>query len=132
MALKCAPTGQAHLAPRSRLVSTQLLVQQDHRLSALGEDHQLFSALLEQISLQPSLETILERVTCAGRVVFFSQGSTFGRPLVFRNSGLFHDVLALPYTCKWQVPEIAVNKVLKASANNKHFLGGLHVRLDQP
>ena len=27
------------------------------------------------------------------------------------------DVLALSYTCKWQVPEIAVNDVLKACAN---------------
>jgi hypothetical protein len=71
--------------------------------------------LLEQISLQPSLETILERVACSGRDVFFSQDSTFGLPLVLRNFGLFHEILALPNTCKWQVPEIAVNKVLKAT-----------------
>ncbi len=105
------------IAPHSRLVSTQPLVWQDHSLGALGKDQQLSSVLLEQISPQPlaSLETILERVACAGRVVFFRQGSTFGHPLVFRNLGLFHDVLALPNTCKWQVPEIAVDKVLKAT-----------------
>ena len=30
---------------------------------------------------------------------------------------LVHDVLALSDTCKWQVPEIAVNDVLKACVN---------------
>jgi hypothetical protein len=41
------------------------------------------------------------------------------------------DVLALSDTCKWQVPEIAVNDVLKACANLRHFLVICHV-LPQP
>ncbi len=53
------------IAQHSLLVSTQPLVLQDHSLGALGKDHQLSSELLEQINLQPSLETILELVACA-------------------------------------------------------------------
>ncbi len=34
----------------------------------------------------------------------------------------FHD------TCKGQVPEIAVDYMLKANTNDIHFLGGLQVR----
>ena len=45
-----------------------------------------------------------------------------------RDVGLVHDELALPDTSKGQVPEIAVDDVLKASANERHFLVVCHVR----
>ena len=51
-------------------------------------------------------------------------------PLVFWNFGTFHDLLALPDTGEGQVPKIVVNDMLKVSAYNMHFLGGLHVRLE--
>ncbi len=54
--------------------------------------------------------------------------SLLGRPLVLRDVGLVHDELALPDTSKGQVPEIAVNAVLKACANERHFLVVRHVR----
>ncbi len=50
------------------------------------------------------------------------------QPLVWQDHSL--GALGKDHQLSRQVPEIAVNKVLKASANNKHFLGGLHVRLD--
>ncbi len=79
--------------------------------------HRLGSALVEHINLQPSLETFSELFTSAGKVVFCSKGNTLGRPLVLRDVGLVHDELALPDTSKGQVPEIAVDDVLKACAN---------------
>ena len=75
------------------------------------------TVLLEHISLQPNLETFRELFPSARKVVFGSKGSTLGRPLVFRDVSIVHDVLALPDTCKWQVPQIAVDDVLKACAN---------------
>ncbi len=50
------------------------------------------------------------------------------QPLVWQDHSL--GALGKDHELFRQVSEIAVNKVLKASANNKHFLGGLHVRLD--
>jgi hypothetical protein len=43
---------------------------------------------------------------------------------------MLYDILALPATCKRQVPKIAVKEMLKYSANNKHVLGGHHVTLE--
>ena len=83
--------------------------------------------MLEHISLQPSLETFCELFASAGKVVFCSKGNTLGRPLVLRDVGLVHDELALPDTSKGQVPEIAVDDVLKAGANERHLLVVRHV-----
>ncbi len=69
------------------------------------------------ISLEPILETLRELFTSARKVVFSSKGSLLGGQSVFKNVCLVQDILALPDTCKGRVPEIAVNEVLKVSAN---------------
>ena len=61
--------------------------------------------------------------------MFRSYGSTPGHPLILRDVLLVHDVPALPDTRKRKVPEIAVNDILKACANNRHFLMVLQVGL---
>jgi hypothetical protein len=45
-------------------------------------------ALQKQIRLPPSLETILQRVACSFRLVFFGKGSTLVKPLVIWNFGV--------------------------------------------
>jgi hypothetical protein len=64
----------------------------------------------------------------AWRLVFFGKVGTFAQPLVGTDLSLVQYILALPDTCKEQVPEIAVNEMLKANANDIHFLGCLQVR----
>jgi hypothetical protein len=57
-----------------------------------------------------------------------SKDITLRLPLVLRDVGLVHDELALPGRCKGQVPEIAIDEVLKAGGNERHFLVVLPVR----
>jgi hypothetical protein len=101
---------QTQLGSLGRTLS---LVIQDDRLGIFRNSHLLGSALLEHIRLQPSLKTIRELFTSAGKVVLSSQGGTLGHPLVLGNVGLVHDELALSDRGKRQIPEIAVNDVLK-------------------
>ena len=61
--------------------------------------------------------------------MFRSYGSTPGHPLILRDVLPVHDVPALPDTRKRKVPEIAVNDILKACANKRHFLMVLQVGL---
>ena len=115
-------------APQQKQLDRTLsLVVHNDRLGIFRNWHRLGSALLEQISLQPSLKTFCELFTSPRKVVFSSKGSTLGHPLVLGNVGLVHDELALPDTCKGQIPEIAVDDVLKACSNQKHFLVVRHV-----
>ncbi len=82
-------------------------------------------AILEHISLKPSLEAFCELFTSVGKVVFCSKGITALRlPLVLRNvspvQGFVHDELqvALPDRCKGQVPEIAIDQGLILTAES--------------
>ncbi len=59
--------------------------------------------------------------------MFIGKVGTFGHPLVGTNLSLVQYILALLDTCKGQVPEIAVDEMLKANANDIHVLGGLQV-----
>ena len=116
------------MAPQqTQLGRTLFLVIQDERLGIFRNSHLIGSALLEHIRLQPSLKPICELFTSAGNVVFSSQGVTLGHPLVLGNVGLVHDKLALSDRGKRQIPEIAVDDVLKASTNQRHFFEGRHV-----
>jgi hypothetical protein len=49
------------------------------------------------------------------------------RPLFESDSGLGHDILALPYTCKGKVPEIDDYGMLEPDTNDIHLLGGLQI-----
>ena len=60
--------------------------------------------------------------------MFFGKVRTFARSLIGTDLSLVHYILALPDTGKGQVPEIAVDNMLKASTKDIHFLGGLQVR----
>ena len=71
---------------------------------------------------------MLQLFASVWRLVFFGKVGTFGHPLVGTDLGLVQYILALPDTCKGQVPEIAVDNMLKASSNDILFLGGLQVR----
>ena len=68
---------------------------------------------------QSSVQAFLDQVSCFSLI-------TLCRPLVLRDIGLVHDELALPGRYKGQVPKIAVDDVLKACANEVHFLVGMH------
>ena len=90
------------------------LVIMDHCLSAFRHRYRLGSALLEHFSLQPILESLCELFPSTRKAMFRRKGSSLGRPLIFRDVSILHHELALPDTCKWQVPEVAVYDMLKA------------------
>ena len=68
---------------------------------------------------QWSVQAFLDQVSCCSLI-------SLCPPLVLRDIGLVHDELALPGRYKGQVPKIAVDDVLKAGANEVHFLVGIH------
>ncbi len=116
------PHSNRSLAAR-RLLSSATMMVLVHLGTETVFDLRCLNRSVSSQALRPSLSD-----SRAPGVVFLSKDSTLGHPLVLRNVDLVSDELALPDTREGKVPEIAVDELLKASANNKHFLGSLQIR----
>ena len=81
-----------------------------------------------EIRRQPSLDSSSEGLACTRPLVFLCKVVMFCPPLVFLDLSIVHDILALPNTCKWKVPEIAVHDVLEALANQRDILAAFQIK----
>jgi hypothetical protein len=104
---------------------TPPLISHDDCLGVFRSRHRLGSAILEHISLQPSLEPSVRCSLAPGRLCS-ALASRFAFHSSSGMSALSMTNLHCPTDAK-QVPEIATDELLKTGANERQFLVALHV-----